>query len=409
MMRIRMSSPDLSGDELTVVTDILKTAELSLGPRIEEFERRFAAFTGVPHAVGLSSGTAALHLAMIAAGIEEGDLVVTTPFSFVASANCVLYQRAVPVFVDVDSVTGNIDPALVSEAVASLTARRSGGSLAPSVRTRPAAGGRLKALLPVHVFGQPAEMDPLIDLARTHDLVLIEDACEAVGAQYNGRRVGTLGDAAAFAFYPNKQMTTAEGGMITTRHDTWDRLFRSLRNQGRDVFDSWLTHSRLGYNYRLNELSAALGIAQLKRIDELLAKRERVANWYTERLLNADAVQTPVIAVTTTRMSWFVYVVRLDRELDRPTIMAALEERGIPTRPYFSPIHLQPFYLDQFDYKRGDFPVAELLGDTCLALPFSATMSENEVSYVCDQLVNVVGRQAARDRVAAPTRVIGLH
>lgn len=403
-MRIRMSGPDLSGDELAVVADVLRSDELSIGPRIDEFERAFAAFSGVPHAVGVSSGTAALHLAMVAAGVEEGDLVITTPFSFVASANCVLYQRAVPVFVDVNPVTGNIDPAQVADAVASLTGPRARWRRISSIR-HGHTGGRLKALLPVHAFGQPTDMDPLITLARTHDLWLIEDACEAIGALYNDRKVGTLGDAAAFAFYPNKQMTTGEGGMITTKHDSWDRLFRSLRNQGRDVFDSWLTHSRLGYNYRLDELSAALGIAQLRRIDDLLARRERVARWYTERLAGADGIETPVLAPTTTRMSWFVYVVRLDRRVDRALVMSALKDRGVPTRPYFSPIHLQPFYVELFGYRRGDFPVTELLGDTCLALPFSATMSEAEVSYVCEHLADIVGQQLSRHHAVAPTQV----
>jgi len=405
MRHIRMSSPDLSGDELAVVADVLKSADLSLGPRIVEFERRFATFIGAPHAAGVSSGTAALHLAMIAGGVGDGDLVITTPFSFVASANCVLYQRATPVFVDVAPVTGNIDPTLVDEAVADLTSgRRCSRGWERSLRSVSSVRERLKALLPVHAFGQPADMDPLIDLARTHQLSLVEDACEAIGALYKGRRVGTLGDAAAFAFYPNKQMTTGEGGMLTTRHEGWDKLFRSLRNQGRDVFDAWLTHSRLGYNYRLNELSAALGIAQLSRIDELLAKRARVASWYTERLITQEGLQTPVLAPTTTRMSWFVYVVRLDVELDRRTVMASLAERGIPTRPYFEPIHLQPFYVEQFGYRRGDFPVAELLGDTCLALPFSATMTEDDVSYVCDQVAEVIDRQLAHDRVAFQSR-----
>ncbi len=243
-------------------------------------------------------------------------------------------------------------------------------------------------------------MDPLIDLARSHDLALIEDACEAIGAEYKGRRAGTLGDAAAFAFYPNKQMTTGEGGMIVTRHDRWDQLFRSLRNQGRDVFDCWLAHTRLGYNYRLDELSAALGTVQLTRIDELLAKRARVAGWYNERLNGEERLRIPWLAPTTTVMSWFVYVIRLDSEVDRTALMATLEEQGVPTRPYFTPIHLQPFYVERFGYRRGDFPVAEALGDTCLALPFSATMTESEVAYVCEQLLNAVNARTTRDRVA---------
>jgi dTDP-4-amino-4,6-dideoxygalactose transaminase len=245
-------------------------------------------------------------------------------------------------------------------------------------------------------------MDPLTVLARSHGLTLVEDACEAIGATYKGRRVGGLGDAAAFAFYPNKQMTTGEGGMIVTRHDHWDTVFRSLRNQGRDVFDCWLRHSRLGYNYRLDELSAALGATQLARIDELLAKRARVAGWYSERLQGQERLRIPRMAPTTTLMSWFVYVVRLAPELDRRVLMASLEADGVPTRPYFSPIHLQPFYVERFGYRRGDFPVAESLGDTCLALPFSARMTEQQVSYVCKQLEAALESQAPRRCVTIP-------
>ncbi len=397
MTPIPMASPDLTDADMASVLSTLQTGTLSIGPRIVEFERRFAAEVGVPFAAGVSSGTAALHVAMIAAQVEEDDLVVTTPFSFVASANCVLYQRAVPVFVDVDPQTGNIDPALAADAVAHLTSdgsRREPGMCLPRARR-----GALKALLPVHAFGQPADMDPLIELARSNGLALIEDACEAIGAEYKGRRAGTFGDAAAFAFYPNKQMTTGEGGMIVTRHHEWDRLFRSLRNQGRDVFDSWLTHSRLGYNYRLDELSAALGVSQVARIDEMLSKRARVAAWYNEQLSGEEDLRIPWIAPTTTLMSWFVYVVQLGQHLDRRALMTSLEQRGIPTRPYFSPIHLQPFYVERFWYRRGDFPVAERLGDTCLALPFSARMTEAQVACVCEHVLDAVHAQTARSRV----------
>ena len=199
---------------------------------------------------------------------------------------------------------------------------------------------------------------------------------------------GALGDAGVFAFYPNKQMTTGEGGMIVTNRRGWEPLFRSLRNQGRDVFDSWLNHSRLGYNYRLDEMSAALGASQMGRLDELLAKRERVAGWYHARLQGIAGVQPPHVAPSTSRMSWFVYVVRLDRRIDREALMSALLEEGIPTRPYFTPIHLQPFYAERFGYRRGDFPITEALGDTCLALPFSGAMAEEQVDYVCARLVH---------------------
>jgi len=235
-------------------------------------------------------------------------------------------------------------------------------------------------------------MDPILDVARRYDLSVIEDACEAIGAEYKGRKAGTLSDAAVFAFYPNKQMTTGEGGMIVTDNDDWADLFRSLRNQGRDVFDAWLNHSRLGYNYRLDEMSAALGLAQLGRIEELLAKRERVAQWYNERLRDVEGVQIPYIAPTTTHMSWFVYVVRLAPEIDRDAVMTALEERGIPSRPYFTPIHLQPFYRKIFGYGEGDFPITESVAKSTLALPFYGNLDEEKVDFVCETLKEIVGR-----------------
>ncbi|GIW50676.1 MAG: polysaccharide biosynthesis protein [Gemmatimonadales bacterium] len=299
-----------------------------------------------------------------------------------------------PIFVDIDPNTLNIDPALVAEAVEDLTRGfRSGKRWLPrTLRDKQGQGPaeRLKALVPVHVFGQPADMDAILQVAQQHDLIVIEDACEAIGAEYKGRKTGTLGDVAVFAFYPNKQMTTGEGGMIVTSRREWDALFRSLRNQGRDIDDEWLTHSRLGYNYRLDEMRAALGLAQLSRIEELLAKRAQVAGWYNDRLRDLEGVQIPYIAPTTTRMSWFVYVIRLAPEIDRDAVMKWLAERGVPSRPYFPPIHLQPFYREKFGYRRGDFPVAEAAGDRCLALPFSGVMTEDQVECVCEQLRAVI-------------------
>lgn len=396
-MRIPMSSPDITASEIEAVNQVLQTPYLSIGPRIAQFEECFAAYIGTRHAIGVSSGTTGLHLCVIAAGVGEGDLVITTPFSFVASANVILYERAIPVFVDIDPQTLNIDPTLVAEAVHDLT--RDGFAakkwLPRSVQEAlPHQGCRPRAILPVHAFGQPADMDPILEVAKRYDLVVIEDACEAAGAEYKGRKTGTLGDVAVFAFYPNKQMTTGEGGMIVTDREDWDAVFRSLRNQGRDVFDAWLNHSRLGYNYRLDEMSAALGLAQLDRIEELLAKREKVAIWYDERLKDVERVQIPYIAPTTTRMSWFVYVVRLAPKIDCNAVMAALEKRGIPSRPYFTPIHLQPFYVQRFGYRRGDFPVTEAMGDACLALPFSSVMTEEQVDYVCEHLVAVLRQQS---------------
>ena len=399
MTQMSMSSPDLTEAEIEAVLDVLKSNHLSLGPRVGEFEDQFAKYLGTRHAVAVSSGTAALHLSLIASGVGEGDLVVTSPFSFVASANCVLYEHAVPIFVDVDPTTGNIDPTLVRAAVEDLTV--GGGRerrwLPPSLRDAASFEATLKAILPVHAFGQPADMQPIADVAQAHGLSTIEDACEAIGAEYNGGRAGTFGDAACFAFYPNKQMTTGEGGMIVTNDGQFARTCSSLRNQGRDVFDAWLSHTRLGYNYRLTDMACALGTVQLSRLDEMLAKRARVAGWYTERLRGLARVHPPATVATTSRMSWFVYVVRFDSVEERTGAMNDLASRGIPSRPYFTPIHLQPFYVQRFGYRRGDFPVTEALGDTSLALPFSSVMTEEQVHLVCRELATIVGQLIVRN------------
>jgi perosamine synthetase len=290
--------------------------------------------------------------------------IFTPSFSFIASANCVLYERGKAVFVDIDPRTGNIDPALIEAAITE----------------------RTKAIIPVHAFGQPADMDPIREIAYKHNLAVVEDACEAIGAEYKGRRAGTFGEAATFAFYPNKQMTTGEGGIIVTDNKEWADLFRSLRNQGRDTFDAWLRHSRLGFNYRLDEMSAALGLVQIRRLKELLAKRAQVAWWYNDRIDQIDGIQKPFITESTTHMSWFVYVIRCNDEIDRDRLMSYLREHEIPSRPYFTPIHLQPFYVQQFGWKRGDLPHTEKAGDTFLALPFSGVMTQEQVDYVCDHL-----------------------
>ncbi len=397
---IPMSAPDLTPDDLAAVEAVLHTHVLSIGPQIEAFERDSAAYVGAQHAVGVNSGTSGLHLGVIAAGVESGDLVITTPFSFIASANSILYERGVPVFVDVDPRTGNIDPARVAEAAHDLM-QAAGGELQerwlpPALRNQPSNIGNLKSILPVHAFGQPADMDPIVEVARRYNLRVIEDACEAIGAEYKGRQAGTLGDMGVFAFYPNKQMTTGEGGLIVTDDEEWAALFRSLRNQGRDVFDEWLCHSRLGYNYRLDEMSAALGVSQLRRLDELLAKRARVAGWYNTLLAGEELIEVPHLAATTTRMSWFVYVVRLRPPARRDEVLHRLAEVEIPSRPYFTPIHLQPLYRSRFGYQRGDFPIAEQLGDVSLALPFWGAMTEAQVECVVHHL-----KRAVADSVAA--------
>lgn len=391
-MKVPMSAPDLSNDEIEAVSQVLQTRYLSMGPQIDAFEKEVSCFLGIAHAVGVSSGTSGLHLAVIAAGVGEDDLVITTPFSFVASANCVLYERAVPLFVDIDPDTLNIDPELVALAAHELSENGDAAKrwLPPAIRHLTESAHNLKAILPVDVFGQPADYDPIREVANSHNLVVIEDACEAIGAEYKQRKAGTLADVAVFAFYPNKQMTTGEGGIIVTERTDWDTLFRSLRNQGRDESGTWLNHVRLGYNYRLNEMSAALGLVQLRRLEMLLARRERVAEMYSERLRNTRGLSVPFIAPTTTRMSWFVYVIRLEPGINRRNLMLRLSEQGIASRPYFTPIHLQPFYAKRFGYRPGDYPVAEAVAESTLALPFHSRMEETSVDFVCDRLKKAI-------------------
>jgi perosamine synthetase len=377
-MPLTMSAPDVSAEERALVEQVLRSSSLSAGPMVQAFEAEWSERLGGGHAIAVSSGTAGLHLALIAAGVRAGDFVITSPFSFIASANAALYERAVPLFVDIDPVTLNIDPAAVAEAIRAIEAT--------------ADVGRIKAIVPVHVFGQPAAMRPLCDIAARHEIPIVEDACEAIGAEHDGQRTGTFGSAAVFGFYPNKQMTTGEGGMIVTPDPEWARLLRSLRNQGRDDDATWLCHVRLGYNYRLDEMSAALGLGQLRRLETLLASRERIAHAYVDRLKDVAEITLPRIAAETTQMSWFVFVVRVAPEIDRDAVIAALAADGVPSRPYFSPIHLQPFYRAQFGYKDGDFPHAEAAGRTALALPFHAQLTSADLDFVAERLTQAIAR-----------------
>jgi len=384
-----MSSPDLTSAEREAVAQVMLTPNLSMGPQIQTFEESFRQYTGLKYAIGVNSGTAGLHLCIHAAGIKDGDLVITTPFSFVASSNVILFERAIPIFVDVDPLTGNIDPRQVNEAVEDLLTN---GKAAQRWLPRTGVSGdvKLKALLPVDVLGQPADLDPILEIAQKHDLKVIEDSCEALGAEYHQRKAGTNCDYGVFAFYPNKQITTGEGGVVVTNHEEGAKLMMALRNQGRAPGDTWLQHTYMGYNYRLDEMSAALGVIQMARLDELLQKRENVAGWYAERLAEIPGIEPPIIAPSTTRSSWFVYVIRFAREINRDRIARALDQEGIPARPYFLPIHLQPYMVSRFEYKEGDFPVTEDLGKRGLAIPFSGVMTESQVEVVCNTLHKII-------------------
>ena len=369
-MEIPLARPDITPAEIDAVVAVMKTPHLSLGPKLAEFEAAFARYCGTRYAVAISSGTSALHLCMAAIGIRPGDEVISTPFSFVASSNCILFEGGRPVFVDIDPDTWNIDPARIEAAV--------------TPRTR--------AIIPVDVFGQPADMDPILAVARKHGLRVVEDSCEALGARYHGRRAGALGDVGVFGFYPNKQITTGEGGMIVTNDEPIARVARSMRNQGRGEGAGWLTHERLGYNFRLSDINCALGLAQLHRIDEILARRARVAEMYLQRLAGDDRLRTQKI-IPGVEMSWFVFVVRLaDRyaEADRDRIMGELRARNIGCNRYFTPIHLQPYMRERFGFKPGDFPVCEAVAARTIALPFYGTMTEAEVDAVWDALKSLL-------------------
>lgn len=383
-MQIPMSSPDITAAERQAVQAVMDTPILSMGQRIKEFERTFCELTGAKYAIGVNSGTAGLHLCVRAAGIEAGNLVLTTPFSFVASTNVLLFENAIPIFVDVDPRSGNIDVEQVADAAKNIgrhLPRKYATSSMSKIENQ-----QLKAILPVDVFGQPADMDAINAVARAYGLQVIEDSCEALGATYKGRPAGVLGDFGVFAFYPNKQITTGEGGVVITSDEKAAQLMLALRNQGRAPGDTWLSHTYLGYNYRLDEMSAALGTVQMGRLGELLAKREQVAGWYNERLSEIRGVELPFVGPETTRMSWFVYVIRFEKGLDRDALAKRLEARGVPVRPYFLPIHLQPYMVERFGYREGDFPVTEDLGRRGLAVPFSGVMSEAQVEYVCSAI-----------------------
>lgn len=378
--KIPLARPDITDLERRYVSEVLGTSSLSFGPKLQEFEAKMADYVGTRYAIAVNSGTSGLHLIVRAMGIGEGDEVITTPFSFIASANCILFERAKPVFVDIDSKTLNIEVNQIK-----------------NVMTK-----RTRAILAVDIFGHPAKWDKLRELAKHYNLRLIEDSAEALGAEYKGRKAGSLGDAGVFGFYPNKQITTGEGGVIVTDDERIAKLCRSIRNQGRDEGSDWLEHKRLGYNYRLSDINCALGIAQLERISEILAKREKAARMYNERLTGVEGVEIPYVSPSPhssppggeaisrkAKISWFVYVVRLRSDyarVDRDRILEGLRERGIGCRGYFSPIHLQPFYRKLFGYKRGDFPITEFVSERTVALPFYNNLGEKEVSYVVENL-----------------------
>ncbi len=368
---IPLSEPDVGDAEVQAVVRVLRSGRLSMGPELESFEQAVADRAGRQFGIGVNSGTSGLHLALLAAGIGPGDEVITTPFSFIATVNAILYVGARPVLVDIDPESLNLDPERVARAITD----------------------RTRALLPVEVFGNMQHFPAYQKLAERHGLVLVEDCCEALGGEMQGRPAGSFGHAGVFAFYPNKQITAGEGGVIVTDDPAIRDTCRSLRNQGRDGSD-WLCHARMGYNYRLDEMSAALGCVQMRRLDEILQARKRVAQWYNQELAELPGVHLPPMARQhPSPASWFVYVVQLADTLAveaRDQVAERLCRAGIGCGKYFPPIHLQPYFLEKSGYRRGDFPICEEVARRSLALPFSSNLRREQVRRVASELTHAV-------------------
>jgi dTDP-4-amino-4,6-dideoxygalactose transaminase len=361
--RIPLAGPLIDERDEELVLDVLRSGWLSLGPMGPRFEEAFATYVGSRHAAAVSSGTAGLHLCMRLAGVGPGDEVITSPYSFAASANCAIYVGATPVFADIDSRTLNLDPAAVEASVSE----------------------RTKAVVAVDIFGYPCELDPLLEICEQHGLAFVQDSCEALGAEYKGQRLGSHGHPAVFAFYPNKQMTTGEGGVVTTGDDEEHALLVSLRNQGRGDSGGWLHHVRLGYNYRLDDMSAALGLGQVEKLDHLLAARAEVAERYAELLESVD-VETPAADDADHTRSWFVYVVKLPARLDRDRVIAELDRAGVASAPYLPSIHLQPYMRERFGFAEGLCPVSEDASRRTLALPFFPQLERDDQERVVEAL-----------------------
>jgi perosamine synthetase len=405
-MRVPLSKPDITEFEIGQVVEVLKSGQLSLGSRVQEFEENFAAYLGTRHAVAVSSGTAALHLCIRALGIGTKDEVITTSFSFVASANCALYEGALPVFVDIDPVSLNLDPRCVRRFLKEECVWDSRIQRPVDQRT----GRTVKAILPVHVFGYPCDMDSLLEIAYEHNLQIIEDACEALGGEYRGKGLGRFGAMAAFGFYPNKQITTAEGGMVVTDSKELAQLCRSMRNQGRDEGSCWLEHDRLGYNYRLSDLHCALGISQLQRLDKMLMAREAVAATYDRLLANESRILLPR-TIAGHRRSWFVYVVQIKdvrgprgKEM-RDAVVLNLRRRGIGAQAYFPAIHCQP-YMRQYEFiVPRPLPFTEAAADSCFAIPMFSRATRDEIAIVGVNLQQALDDVAGPEFASEPVRV----
>lgn len=367
-MNIPLGQPDITKKERQAVMSVLKTPILALGPWLPKFEEAFAKFINTKHAVAVNSGTSALHLIVKSLNIKDGDEIITSPFTFISSATCAMFERAKPVFVDIDPKTFNIDPKKIEKAITKKT----------------------RAILPIDIFGHPADWDPILKIAQKHHLKIIEDSCEAIGSSYYSKikkkwiNCGLFGDAGAFAFYPNKQMTTGEGGFVVTNNDKIAELCRSMRNQGRGGDQKWLEHVRLGYNYRISEMNCALGYTQVTRLKEIISKRARVAKIYNHYLKDIKEIILPHVAPNV-KISWQAYVIHLNSNYNanqRDLILKFLRKNGVGCNNYFPSVHLQPLFTKTFGYKHGDLPISESISDRVIALPFFNNLSEKKIKYV---------------------------
>ena len=364
-VKIPIAKPYIDDDDRKAVDSVLRSDVLSIGPKLVTFENNIARYIGALGGCAVSSGTAGLHLAIKALKIGEGDEVITSPFSFIASSNCILYENAKPVFVDIEETTFNMNPTNIEKAITNKT----------------------KAILVVHIFGQTAQMDEILQIAKKHKLAIIEDACESLGATFKGKMAGNFGDLGVFAFYPNKQITTGEGGMVVSSSRKMLDLVKSLRNQGRNKNNKWLESEILGYNYRLDEMSAALGISQLKKINLMIKERRRVSEIYSKELSEVKWILTPKVGAGRTH-TWFVYVVRITNG-KRDYVVKKLAKKGIQTRNYLPSIHLQPFMKKLFGYKKGGFPISEKVSSETLALPIFVGLKTKDIKYVCDEIKRI--------------------
>lgn len=383
-MLVPLSKPYITSEEIEAVVEVMKSGILSIGERVKAFEESIASFVGTKYAVAVNSGTSALHLILSALGFGEEQKMLTSSFTFISSANVALYNAGIPVFADIEEKTLNISPETLQEALERYSKK---GLTTDRLELKPFVP---EMFMGVDIFGHPMDWDDIMKICDKQGIMIVEDSCEALGSAYKGKKLGTFGIAGAFAFYPNKQITTGEGGIIVTNDEEIAKRVKSMRNQGRGEAEEWLEHVRIGYNYRLDEVSAAIGVEQMRKIEEILLKRSKAAEYYSALLEKLDGIESPSVEGYTTFMGWFVYVVKLDPSVDRNRVIDYLREHGIQSRDYFRPVHLQPFYKKLFGYKEGFLPVTEAISRRTLAIPFYTSITRDEQDYVVYHLKKAI-------------------